>query len=103
MRWKNCREILGIVDNNPELKPSDEFKNFYIKFSVIRLGIMVFLLLLAIAEIINISDRGMRLEINRDLQYILIFCQWFFIKYHISPGCKAIYWFFSPVQASAFC
>ncbi|ACU91195.1 signal transduction histidine kinase, nitrogen specific, NtrB [Desulfomicrobium baculatum DSM 4028] len=77
MRWKNCREILGIVDNNPELKPSDEFKNFYIKFSVIRLGIMVFLLLLAIAEIINISDRGMRLEINRDLQYILFFVSGF--------------------------
>ena len=77
MRWKNYREILGIVDNNPELKPSDEFKNFYIKFSVIRLGIMVFLLLLALAEIVNISDRGMRLEVNRDFQYILFFISGF--------------------------
>jgi two-component system sensor histidine kinase PilS (NtrC family) len=61
------------VDNNPELKPSDEFKNFYIKFSVIRLGIMVFLLFLALSDVMNISDRGMRLEVNRDFQYILFF------------------------------
>lgn len=65
------------MDNSPELTPSDEFKNFYIKFSVIRLGIMVFLLLLSLAEIINISDRGMRLEVNRDLQYILFFVSGF--------------------------
>lgn len=65
------------MDNNPELKPSEEFKNFYIKFSVIRLGIMVFLLFLAIAEIVNISDRGMRLEVNRDFQYILFFVSGF--------------------------
>ncbi len=61
------------MDNNPELKPSDEFKNFYIKFSVIRLGIMVFLLFLALSDVMNISDRGMRLEVNRDFQYILFF------------------------------
>lgn len=61
------------MDNNPELKPSDEFKNFYIKFSVIRLGIMVFLLLLAISDVMDISDRGMRLDVNRDFQYILFF------------------------------
>ena len=65
------------MDNNPELKPSEEFKNFYIKFSVIRLGIMVFLLFLALAEIVNISDRGMRLEVNRDFQYILFFISGF--------------------------
>ena len=65
------------MDNSPELTPSDEFKIFYIKFSVIRLGIMVFLLLLSLAEIINISDRGMRLEVNRDLQYILFFVSGF--------------------------
>lgn len=61
------------MDNNPELKPSDEFKNFYIKFSVIRLGIMVFLLFLAISDVMNISDRGLRLEVSRDLQYIAFF------------------------------
>jgi two-component system sensor histidine kinase PilS (NtrC family) len=61
------------VDNNPELKPTEEFKNFYIKFSVIRLGIMVFLLFLAISDVMNISDRGMRLDVNRDIQYILFF------------------------------
>jgi two-component system sensor histidine kinase PilS (NtrC family) len=61
------------VDNNPELKPTEEFKNFYIKFSVIRLGIMVFLLFLAISDVLNISDRGMRLDVNRDFQYILFF------------------------------
>lgn len=65
------------MDNSSELKPSDEFKNFYVKFSVIRLGIMVFLLLLSLAEIINISDRGMRLEVNRDFQYILFFVSGF--------------------------
>lgn len=61
------------MDNNPELKPTEEFKNFYIKFSVIRLGIMVFLLFLAISDVMNISDRGMRLDVNRDIQYILFF------------------------------
>jgi two-component system sensor histidine kinase PilS (NtrC family) len=34
---------------------------------------MVFLLLLSLADISNISDRGMRLEANRDFQYILFF------------------------------
>jgi len=68
------------VDNNPELKPSDEFKNFYIKFSVIRLGIMVFLLFLAISDVMNISDRGMRLEVNRDFQYIIFFVCGFFLS-----------------------
>jgi two-component system sensor histidine kinase PilS (NtrC family) len=61
------------VDNNPELTPTTEFKSFFAKFSVIRLGIMVFLLILAISEVLNLSDRGMRLEVNRDLQYILFF------------------------------
>jgi nitrogen-specific signal transduction histidine kinase len=68
------------VDNNPGLNLSDEFKNFYIKFSVIRLGIMVFLLLLAIADIVNISDRGMRLEVSRDFQYILFFVSGFLLS-----------------------
>lgn len=61
------------MDNNPELTPSDEFRNFYIKFSVIRLGIMVFLLFLAISDVMNISDRGMRLDVHRDSQYIVFF------------------------------
>ena len=61
------------MDNNPELKPSDEFKHFYIKFSVIRLGIMVFLLFLAISDVMDISDRGMRLDVSRDFHYILFF------------------------------
>ncbi len=43
------------------------------KFSVIRLGIMVFLLVLVISEILNLSDRGMRLELARDIQYIFFF------------------------------
>jgi len=61
------------VDNNPELTLSAEFKSFFAKFSVIRLGIMVFLLVLAISEVLNLSDRGMRLEVNRNVQYILFF------------------------------
>ena len=61
------------MDNNPELTPSAEFKNFFAKFSVIRLGIMVFLLVLAISEVMNLTDRGMRLEVNRNVQYILFF------------------------------
>lgn len=65
------------MDNNPELTPSSEFKSFFIKFSVIRLGIMVFLLMLAVSEVLNLSDRGMRLEIDRDLQYILFFVSGF--------------------------
>lgn len=68
------------MDNNPELTPSTEFKSFFIKFSVIRLGIMVFLLILAISEVLNLSDRGMRLEVNRDLQYILFFVVGFFLS-----------------------
>ena len=47
------------------------------KFSVIRLGIMVFLLVLVISEILNLSDRGMRLEFARDIQYILFFVSGF--------------------------
>ena len=61
------------MDNNPELTPSAEFKSFFMKFSVIRLGIMVFLLVLVISEILNLSDRGMRLELARDIQYIFFF------------------------------
>ena len=61
------------MDNNPELTPSAEFKSFFAKFSVIRLGIMVFLLVLAISEVMNLTDRGMRLEVNRNVQYILFF------------------------------
>lgn len=68
------------MDNNPELTPSTEFKSFFIKFSVIRLGIMVFLLILAISEVLNLSDRGMRLEVDRDLQYILFFVAGFFLS-----------------------
>ena len=68
------------MDNSPELKPSDEFKNFYVKFSVIRLGIMVFLLFLAISDVMNISDRGMRLDVNRDSQYIFFFVCGFFLS-----------------------
>lgn len=68
------------MDNNPELTASTEFKSFFIKFSVIRLGIMVFLLILAISEVLNLSDRGMRLEVNRDLQYILFFVAGFFLS-----------------------
>ena len=55
------------MDNNPELTPSAELKSFFVKFSVIRLGIMVFLLMLAVSEILNLSDRGMRLEVDRDV------------------------------------
>jgi signal transduction histidine kinase len=65
------------VDNNPELTPSAEFKSFFLKFSVIRLGIMVFLLVLVISEILNLSERGMRLELARDIQYILFFVSGF--------------------------
>jgi two-component system sensor histidine kinase PilS (NtrC family) len=61
------------VDNNSDLTPAVEFKNFLAKFSVIRLGIMVFLLLLVISEAMNLSDRGMRLELYREAQYILFF------------------------------
>jgi two-component system sensor histidine kinase PilS (NtrC family) len=61
------------VDNNHELNSSAELKSFFAKFSVIRLGIMVFLLMLAVSEVLNLSDRGMRLEVDRDLQYILYF------------------------------
>jgi len=61
------------VDNNPELTPSAEFKSFFTKFSLIRLGIMVFLLLLVVSELLNLSDRGMRLELNREVQYIAFF------------------------------
>lgn len=61
------------MDNNPDLTPSVEFKSFFAKFSVIRLGIMVFLLLLVISEVMNLSDRGLRLEIHREAQYILFF------------------------------
>jgi two-component system sensor histidine kinase PilS (NtrC family) len=68
------------VDNNPELTPSAEFKSFFIKFSVIRLGIMVFLLMLAFSEALNLSDRGMRLEFYRDTQYILFFVSGFFLS-----------------------
>ena len=65
------------MDNNPELTPSAELKSFFLKFSVIRLGIMVFLLMLAVSEILNLSDRGMRLEVDRDVQYILFFASGF--------------------------
>lgn len=65
------------MDNNPELTSSAELKSFFVKFSVIRLGIMVFLLMLAVSELLNLSDRGMRLEVDRDLQYILFFVSGF--------------------------
>lgn len=65
------------MDNNPELTPSAELKSFFVKFSVIRLGIMVFLLMLAVSEILNLSDRGLRLEVDRDVQYILFFASGF--------------------------
>ncbi len=68
------------MDNNPELTPSAEFKSFFLKFSVIRLGIMVFLLMLAVSEVLNLSDRGMRLELYRDVQYILFFVCGFFLS-----------------------
>lgn len=66
--------------NNPTQTFSAELKSFYAKFSMIRLGIMVFLLLLAASEIFNLSDRGMRFEPHRDFQYILFFVSGFFIS-----------------------
>lgn len=65
------------MDNNPELTPSAELKSFFVKFSVIRLGIMVFLLMLAVSEVLNLSDRGMRLEVDRHAQYLLFFVSGF--------------------------
>ncbi|NLW80158.1 MAG: hypothetical protein GXY42_00550, partial [Desulfovibrionales bacterium] len=40
---------------------------------MIRLGIMVFLLLLTFSEFFNLTDRGMRFEYYRDVQYIAFF------------------------------
>lgn len=75
------------MDNSPELNSSLEFRNFFLKFSVIRLGIMVFILVLAISEILNLSDPDMRLELYRDQQYILFFVVGFSLSiYNILSG-----------------
>lgn len=61
------------MDSNPGLTPTEELKSYFAKFSVIRLGIMVFLLVLVMSEVTGLSERGMRLEIQREAQYILYF------------------------------
>jgi two-component system sensor histidine kinase PilS (NtrC family) len=41
---------------------------------------LLMLLMLAVSEVLNLSDRGMRLEIDRDIQYILFFVCGFFLS-----------------------
>jgi two-component system sensor histidine kinase PilS (NtrC family) len=75
------------VDNSPERHFSAEFKDFFLRFSVIRLGIMVFILVLAISELMNLSDPEMRLQFYRDRQYIFFFVVGFGLSiYNILSG-----------------
>lgn len=61
------------MDKAHELNISYDLRKFYARFSLIRLAILVFLLLLGMSEVLGLTDRGMRFEPFHDLQYILFF------------------------------
>lgn len=59
------------AENRPE--SSSDLRTYLITFSSVRLGILIFLLLLVVAEWMNFVDRGTRLQYYRDAFYILFF------------------------------
>ena len=77
MPSKNCRETKGIVDSNPELAFSAVLRSHLAKSTMIRLGIMVFLLILAISEWLGLSDPELRFRPWRQLCYMLFFVSGF--------------------------
>lgn len=66
-------EIHLIVADDRALNPVSDLQSFFVKFSMIRLGIMVFLLFLINTQIFNFSERGICFYYNQDIQYIIFF------------------------------
>lgn len=65
------------MDNNPELAFSAVLKSHLVKSTMIRLGIMVFLLILAASEWLGLSDPELRFRLWRQLCYMIFFVSGF--------------------------
>lgn len=59
--------------NDRSVNPVSDLQSFFIKFSMVRLGIMVFLLILVNTQIFNFAHRELYFSYNKDLHYVLFF------------------------------